>query len=133
MRNAYIFTITDENGDSVDVALRLTVSGQMELKKKYKKSTMETIFEAPQDVEVMCDVLTQSLKYNGNTNKITSGSKLYDLMVENGFGGVRKWQTLMNEIAYASGILDKEEKKQFDEKVQNMYESTLNGDTEKNA
>ena len=126
--NAYSFKVTDENGNDIDVTLRLDLGGQKKLSDKYKDSTMETIFRAPHNIEVMCDVLTNALNFKNNKNIIKKGSDLYDLMVENGMGGIRKWQLFMNEIAAASGIVDDEEKEALNDRANTAVDKLLKED-----
>ena len=127
---AYTFTL-ENDGNEVEVSLRLTASGEMKLKEKYKgKSTSEIIGESVNDIEIMCDLLTQCLNYKDNTNTIKKGSELYDLIVDNGMGGARNWQKITSEIAYASGKYDYEEREVILNQIDTEFNRLVNGEYE---
>lgn len=127
LKKTYDFTVIN-NDEEVNVSLRLSVNGEMKLKEKYKKSTTEIITDAVNDIEVMCDLLTQCLNYKDNTNTIKKGSELYEIMVDNDMGGMRNWQKITTEIAYISGKYDAEERDAIINQVNIGVQKLLDGD-----
>lgn len=124
MRKTYEITLTDDNDNAVIVNLRLTIGGQINLQTKFKKdNALNIIFDAIDNVQIMSAVLTEALNYAGNTNKIKTGTELYDMLVDNGFCGTTDFVNIMTNIALNSGLINKD---QFDA-INNMAdEATSN-------
>lgn len=125
--NAYEFNLENEAGESIDVSLRLTISGQMSLKKKWKESTTDTLFGAMDDIERMVDVMTKALTYTGNKNTIKTGEELVDLMAANGMLGMANKQKVITAIGQTSGIFSEKEKEAIDTRAERMIEKALAG------
>lgn len=125
--NAYEFNLENEAGESIDVSLRLTISGQMALKKKWKESTTDTLFGAMDDIERMVDVMTKALTYTGNKNTIKTGEELVDLMAANGMLGMANKQKVITAIGQTSGIFSEKEKEAIDTRAERMIEKALAG------
>lgn len=130
MLNTYEITL--ENGkNTVTVALRITIGGQINLKKKLKKeSALDCIFGAIDSPETMAEVLTEALNFKGNENTITTGYELYDILVDNGYAGPESFVPLLTSIAQTSGIISEKQKKMVDNKAIGITEEIE--DTAKN-
>lgn len=112
--NAYSFTLENAAGENVEVSLRLGIGAQMNLKKKWKENTTNTLFNAIDDVERFIDVMDAALKFKGNENTIKSGEELIDLMAANDMLGMLAKQELITSIGRASGLFSEKEKEKID-------------------
>ena len=92
------------NGTNIE--LRLTLSGQLALKKKYSENVLSTIFRGIDDPEVFLDILTQSLTFRGNENQITDPMVAYDMIVDAGFCGAAGMSEILAGVAHVSGLID---------------------------
>lgn len=142
MRSSYDITL--EKGDSrIKICLRLTLGGQINLKKKYKEATgadgvktaLNVIFAAMDDAEIMAGVFTEALCYPGNENTIKDGMELYDLMVDNGYCGSESFVPILTGIAVSSGLLSQDKKDAIDRMAQRKVEEEISAAQEisKNA
>lgn len=123
--NHYDITVHNETGASVSVALRLPISAQLELKKKYNEDTRTTLFEAAKDDEKMIEILTKALNWSGNTNALKSGEDLIESLIDNGDFGIVARQRLMIELGGVSGIFSNKEKDMILGKVDKMEDDML--------
>lgn len=128
--NAYELTLERGNGDTVDVALRLGVGGQLKLKKKWNESTTDTLFTAVDDVERFVDLMTQSLNFTGNKNTIESGEELIDLMAMNDLLGMTEKQKIITSLGRVSGIFSEKEKQAIDARAEAMIDGAFADDLE---
>ena len=123
--NHYDITVHNETGASVSVALRLPISAQLELKKKYNEDTRTTLFEAAKDDEKMIEILTKALNWSGNTNALKSGEDLIESLIDSGDFGIVARQRLMIELGGVSGIFSNKEKDMILGKVDKMEDDML--------
>ena len=123
--NHYDITVHNETGASVSVALRLPISAQLELKKKYNEDTRTTLFEAAKDDEKMIEILTKALNWSGNTNALKSGEDLIESLIDDGDFGIVARQRLMIELGGVSGIFSNKEKDMILGKVDKMEDDML--------
>lgn len=123
--NHYDITVHNATGASVSVALRLPISAQLELKKKYNEDTRTTLFEAAKDDEKMIEILTKALNWSGNTNALKSGEDLIESLIDNGDFGIVARQRLMIELGGVSGIFSNKEKDMILGKVDKMEDDML--------
>lgn len=123
--NHYDITVHNATGASVSVALRLPISAQLELKKKYNEDTRTTLFEAAKDDEKMIEILTKALNWSGNTNSLKSGEDLIESLIDNGDFGIVARQRLMIELGGVSGIFSNKEKDMILGKVDKMEDDML--------
>lgn len=131
--NAYEFELTRADGDVVPVSLRLSVRGQMALKKKFNESTTDTLFGAIDDIDRFVAVMGQALDYNGNKNTIKDGIDLVDLMAENGMLGMAEKQSIITSIGAASGIFSAREKDAIDGRANAVFGAAFGSDDEGNG
>jgi hypothetical protein len=99
----YNVNVETANGRE-DVQLRLTLQGQINLKKKYKKNAVELVFDAIDDCELMADILTEALNFKGNTNTIKTGAELYDAIADT-TDGINGFCDVLLGIATDSGLI----------------------------
>ena len=123
--NHYDITVHNATGASVPVALRLPISAQLELKKKYNEDTRTTLFEAAKDDEKMIEILTKALNWSGNTNALKSGEDLIESLIDSGDFGIVARQRLMIELGGVSGIFSNKEKDMILGKVDKMEDDML--------
>lgn len=103
--------------------LRLTLAGQKNLLEKNPEvPILATIMSAADDPMDMENLLTEALNWEGNENTIHDGADLYDLMVDNGYRGAKKFAEVALGIAHNAGLLDEDERK----KVSRAVSSQLN-------
>lgn len=134
--NSYDFELQNEKGETIAVSLRLGIGAQVQLKKKWKENTTNTLFNAIDDVERFIDVMDASLKFKGNENTIKSGEELIDLMAANDMLGMLAKQTLITSIGRASGLFSEDEKKKIDERAAKAVDGAFTDEEdvdEKNA
>lgn len=115
--NQYEIELNDENGAPLKVALRLTIGGQIKLKKRFNESTLTTLFTAIDDPERLVEVMTEALTWTGNANTIKSGERLCDLLAGNGLLGMIEKQRIITRLAVVSGIVSEKEGKEIDKKT----------------
>ena len=80
----YDVTIHNTAGATETIALRLPFASQSVLGKKYNKDTISLILAAATDNDIFVDVLTNSLNWKGNTNTITAGEELVEVLIDEG-------------------------------------------------
>ena len=137
MRKTVTLNLKNEAGEKIKVELRLTITGQMALKKKYKDEGVSLIMSAMDDTEKMLDILEQALNFKGNENTITDSEELYDLLVDNDYQGMDGFANLMIQIGEVSGLFKKKQAEKlastisetFD-KIFDKFEENLTGDLE---
>lgn len=124
MRNTYTLELKDGK-EKVKVELRLTIAGQLALKKKYKENTYPLLFEAIDDAEIFCFILGEALNWKGNENSITDGEELYDLIVDNGYQGIGKLGEILFSIATVSGLISESEKERLLKRADRVFDDAL--------
>lgn len=118
----YDFTITREDGTTVDVSLRLSADAQRKLKDQYKgEPTYNTFTNAMDDPARLIDIVGMSLKYKDNHNAIQSGTELIDLMTDAGMLGFDGRAALLCAILRVSGIVNDAEH----DKILKNYRDTI--------
>lgn len=90
-------------------------------------SMMGIIMEAIDDPAAMGDLLTEALTWEGNPNKIHSGEKLYDEMVENGYSGTEKFLEVVLGIAHNAGLLSEEDRARVERSTKRMLRKGMAG------
>lgn len=128
--NSYDFELQNEKGETIPVSLRLGIGAQVQLKKKWKENTTNTLFNAIDDVERFIDVMDASLKFKGNENTIKTGEELIDLMAANDMLGMLAKQTLITSIGRASGLFSEDEKKKIDERAAKAVDGAFTDEEE---
>lgn len=136
--NHYDITVHDDNGGVVAIALRLPISAQIELKRKYDEDTRSTIFAAGHDDEKLVEILTKALNWKGNANTIKDGADLLERIIDENRLGIVARQRLMVEVGAASGIFSDSEKGIIMKRIDAMETNMLNDEAtdeadEKNA
>ena len=126
--NAYEIELEKADGTTVTAALRLNIAKQMELKKKYKESTTQTLFGAIDDAEKFVEVLDACLNWAGNQNTIKKGTELADLMAANDLLGLMEKQKLITSIGRYSGIFSEKEKDAIDKSAEKRIGRLLGDD-----
>lgn len=101
--------------------LRLTIKGQLNLKKKYNENAVATIFNAIDDLDRQISVITEALNYAGNENQIKSGEDFLDAFVDEGKGGQEEIAEILASIAKVSGLINQ---KQYDAIMKYVKEAT---------
>lgn len=129
--NSYDMTLETASGDSLDVSLRLSIGGQIKLKKRFDESTITTLFNAIDDPERLAAIFDEALTWTGNKNTLKSGADLLDIMAGNGLLGMGEKQRIITKLAQVSGILSEQEREALDAKS-DAYMKEVTGDT-KNA
>lgn len=114
-----------KNGEPVTVSLRLTLKGQMNLKKQYNENALTTIFGGMDDVRKMLAVFKEALNYKDNENTIKDGEELYDLIVDADMGGVSGFQKILTGIARESGLLTEKEMETLNKKAETFVEDAF--------
>ena len=127
MKKAYRMELK-KDGVPVNVDLRLTLGGQLSLRKKFNENALGTLFGGMDDPTKMVAVFDEALNFSGNENTITSGAELYDLIVDNDLGGVSGFQKILSSSGRASGLLSEEEKAAVDKKSEGMVAELMNSD-----
>jgi hypothetical protein len=123
--NHFDLTVHDETGASINVALRLPIGSQLELKRKYNETTRETLLNAAQDDEKLIEVITKSLNWKGNENTVKSGETLLELLIDDGDIGIISRQRLMVELGAVSGIFSVKEKAVIMKRINNAEAEML--------
>lgn len=113
-------TYTASVGD-ITCNLRLTIKGQLNLKKKYKENAVATIFNAIDDVERQIDVITEALNYAGNENEIKTGEDFLDAFIDDEHCGQEEIAKVLASIAKVSGLIND---KQYDAIVRYVQDAT---------
>ena len=134
--NHFDVKIHNDAGTEITVGLRLPISEQIALKKKYGEDTRTTIFSAGSDDEKLVDILTRALTWKGNGNTITDGVELLERLVDEGAMGIVQRQKLVIEIGLASGIFSEDERdglmKRVDKMSEHMFGAESSDDDESN-
>lgn len=122
----YDLTINTANGSDT-IMLRLPFLAQSNLCKKYKTGTVQLLLDAATDNDVLVDVLTNSLTWKGNSNTVTNGMDLVELLIDNGIiaDDVSR-ATLMLNIAETSGIVSAEKRDTIIKAITKRESDTLN-------
>lgn len=103
--------------------LRLTLAGQKEIKRCAPDAeVLDTIMSAVTDPEAMDVVLTQVLSWEGNENKIQSGEKLYDKIVDAENGGQVYFTKLLLGIVENAGLMTEEQRVKLERRVTRAIE-----------
>lgn len=103
--------------------LRLTLAGQKSLMEKNPDiPVLAIIMSAADDPTDMENLLTEALNWDGNENTVHDGAELYDLMVDNGFCGAKRFAEVALGIAHNAGLLNEDERK----KVERVVNHQLN-------
>lgn len=128
----------ERDGERIEVELRLTVGGQLALKKKYNENAMSTILEASDDIEKCVSVFNEALKFKDNHNQIQSGEELYDLLVDNGYKDYNDFSDLLLSIGVESGLITQDKKDKLFNTVLGNYDKAFDeifevSDEEKNV
>jgi len=111
--------------DGTTVSLRLTLGGQINLKKRHKvENALAVFFTAMDDPEVCADLLTEALNYTGNTNTIQDGAELYDLLVDSGYADSDDFVPLLTSIACISGLLSEARKEALDKLANRLADTS---------
>lgn len=92
-------------GDGAEYRLRLTVSGQRNLRAQFGEETLQTVFLAATDSERMCALLREALSWQDSGNPVTDGETFYDLLVDWGYRGQERFGALAFDLAAASGLI----------------------------
>lgn len=91
--------------------LRLTLAGQKNLMEKNPEvPVLAIIMSAADDPMDMENLLTEALNWDGNENTVHDGAELYDLMVDNGFCGAKRFAEVALGIAHNAGLLNEDER-----------------------
>lgn len=101
--------------------LRLTIKGQLNLKKKYHENAVVTIFNAIDDLDRQIDVITEALNYAGNENEIKSGEEFLDAFIDDEHCGQEEIAEVLASIAKVSGLIND---KQYDAIVKYVQNAT---------
>lgn len=126
MINTYDIEI-NQNDEIITLSLRLTIGGQVALKKKFGGNALGTILEASDDAEKCAAVLKEALNFKGNTNKITDGFELYDLLVDNGYKDYESFGNLLLSIACVSGLITEEKKQKLLNSMLGSFDKMFEG------
>lgn len=118
MMNKKTYT-TSVNG--ITCNLRLTIKGQLNLKKKYNENAVATIFNAIDDLDRQLDVITEALNYAGNENEIKTGEEFLDAFIDDGNCGQEAIAEVLASIARVSGLIND---KQYDAIVKYVQNAT---------
>jgi len=108
--------------------LRLTLAGQKNLMEKNPEvPILAIIMSAADDPVDMEALLTEALNWDGNENSVTDGAELYDLMVDNGYRGAKKFAEIALGIAHNAGLLDDDERKKVARVVNSQINKAFDG------
>ncbi len=108
--------------------LRLTLAGQKNLMQKNPEiPVLATIMSAADDPMDMENLLTEALNWEGNENSIHDGAELYDLMVDNGYRGAKKFADVALGIAHNAGLLDEDERSKVARAVNSQLNRAFDG------
>jgi len=111
----------NEGNEEIEVNLRLDIDGVLALKKKFNEMTVETIYGAIEDPEKMVYIFDKCLNFKGNTNVVKSGSELYNLLVDNGKGGMEGFWEVLSGIATESGILSEKMAQRMNDNANRLF------------
>lgn len=126
--NTYDFNLERPDGSTVAVSLRLNLAAQKRLKAKYKENTQATLFGAMDDLDRLIDVMDAALKWAGNTNELTSGEELIDLMAMNGMLGIEGKNHVIVAIGEASGLFSHNEAEVINAKTTEAFRARFYGE-----
>lgn len=103
--------------------LRLTLAGQKSLMEKNPDiPVLAIIMSAADDPTDMENLLTEALNWDGNDNTVHDGAELYDLMVDNGFCGAKRFAEVALGIAHNAGLLNEDERKKVERVVNHQLD-----------
>ena len=119
--------------DGKTYSFRLTIGAQRELREKYHEETIQTVLSAPNDMDKMSDLLGAAAAYPGNTNAVTDGDTIYDLLVDDGVCGPVGFTEVAAQIAVASGIFDQKSHDAVSETIRRDWDSVWDGLADKKA
>ena len=122
----------EKDNDQVEVELRLDIEGVLALKKKYNEMTVETIYGAIEDPEKMVFIFDKCLNFPGNKNVIKNGKDLYNLLVDNGKGGMEGFWEVISGIAKESGILSERMSERMNKNATEMFDRMFSEDSQGN-
>lgn len=105
--------------------LRLTIKGQLNLKKKYNENAVATIFNAIDDLDRQLDVITEALNYSGNENEIKTGEEFLDAFIDDGNCGQEAIAEVLASIARVSGLINDKQCDAIVKYVQNASEEVF--------
>ena len=106
--------------------LRLTLAGQKSLMEKNPDiPVIATIMSAADDPVDMEALLTEALNWDGNDNSVHDGAELYDLMVDNGYCGAKRFAEVALGIAHNAGLLSEDERKKVERVVNRQLDQAF--------
>jgi len=92
--------------------LRLTLTGQKQLQEKNPElPVLAAVMSAADDPADMENLLTAALNWEGNENPVHDGAELYDLMVDEGYCGAKRFMEVALNIAHNAGLIDEDERR----------------------
>lgn len=104
------------NGE--EYKLRLTMAGQKALlERSPDQNILAIIMGAADDLGDMEALLTEALNWEGNNNKIHSGSDLYDELVDAGYSGTEDFMKVALNIAKNAGIINQDSRDRLERVV----------------
>lgn len=131
--NVFPLTLKNFDGETITLSLRLTTGGQRTLKNKYPDAESTTDILFSDDIAHTADVLTEALRFRGNSNSVTDGDELLDLLADNDMGGSANRMRLMGDIALVSGIFDKASHTRFKKRIDQIESDAAKEPDEGNA
>lgn len=106
--------------------LRLTLAGQKALMEKNPDTPILAIIVSAVDDPIdMENLLTEALNWDGNKNSVTNGAELYDLMVDAGYCGAKKFMEVVLGIAHNAGLLEESERSKVSRAIKQQLDSTF--------
>jgi hypothetical protein len=105
--------------------LRLTMAGQRKLHERWQEDTLTFLFNAAEDGDRLCDLLTQALSWPGNENPLTDGAAFYDLLVDEGWRGQAAFAGLVFDLAEYSGLLTHQQAQQLHTALNDAFTSAF--------
>lgn len=126
--NVLTVNIGTQGDEMITVGLRFPLTAQIKMKKKYNTNTRDLMLNAGSDDEVLIDVLTESLNWNGNDNSIHDGMELLETMINTGNMGIVARQRLVIDIGRTSGIFSEKEAEKFVSQISSMEEKMFADD-----
>lgn len=104
------------NGD--EYKLRLTMAGQKALLERNPgQNILGVLMSAVDDLQIMEDLLTEALNWEGNSNTIHTGAELYDSLVDAGFCGSADFTKVVLNIAKNAGLLTQDDRDRLERVV----------------
>lgn len=125
MMTVYPVRVTHK-GEDVNICLKLDVKHIRSLQQEHGKSILDMITDAPTDLAMMGTILEAAMRYKHNNNPADlDGDDLFDLLVEQGKGGMVYWLELATGIAVVSGIMTKEQAATMVEAVRSRMDQSM--------